>query len=773
MPPRKDDPFRVTPDEERSVDLPEPSSPALTYRGEGLSAGLVMRLWRTAQKLNQHSRKEILEARAYRRREESSLIHLAQSWVRTNPEAAQWVVDIRPERTTIDEVLVSLAGAVEPEYIREALGFLDRDHEDAEACQAWMEEWRQQDVPTQAMFGKAVEDGSFGWDVLPTFLDREGCPTFFETLEEDAYAAMPKDEQKSYRKDDDDRRGKRYVKVDSEGKKQVRPEYGKKDDKKSREAHKDAIATYLLQHKPLAVRLIPALDCGPILKRARNKDRWECAALISRELMLPEELVEAGYGWPGLGDRLLVPMAYNADGSSVTLTPEEFGAESMVYLYTARLICLDEQRRQRPVLVWTVGGSATSWTSDGPGVDDADGGDVGMIDFYDALCCTQKDCTDPCCGVQGPLWGYSGGMHSEDDNPDFYWRPALSHVIPLIKQLEGNRTSQNAHIAVEAFQGEYIVPDAALAAVDGVGEAAMLEEDGSLRIGKKPRPGEREIAIGQVIPAVPARISPDSWQKTAGDEALLAMVSAAGQQPDPKQSGHAQIVGDMMSQRSKRQVREGVAHAHEGMGTAALKILAAYHHRFDVGWPIQTVQERAIGDSVVEARDIAQFDKRWVGQGNWTIATEYPEEENLARVDMEVKLVQAGVGNPERVWRALGERDFATEWAKALKWQIKFSPEYLAVAKMKYAQATGNADMVNVLKMLQDQQQITKGGAPGAKNGIPTAALPRSGGAQPAPQADMVGSGSDIRGGIEGAIMTGDRKVADAEAALTRTNGAA
>jgi hypothetical protein len=366
-------------------------------------------------------------------------------------------------------------------------------------------------------------------------------------------------------------------------------------------------------------------------------------------------------------------------------------------------------------------------------------------------------------------------MHSEDDHPDYYWRPALSHVIPLIRQLEGNRTSQNAHIAVEAFQGEYLRLDAAMAAVEGVGEMAMLEEDGSLRIPKKPRPGEREVFAGDVLPAHPSQISPDSWRKTAGDELLLAAVTANDQQPEAGQSGHAQIVQNMMSQRSKRQVREGVAHAHEGIGSAALRILAAYHHKFDVGWPIQTVQERALGDSVVSARDVAQFDKRWVGKGNFEIATEYPEEENLARVDMELTLIQAGVGNPERVWRALGERDYETEWKKALKWRLRNSPAYLMRAEQKLAQQTGDTEMVGILKALQEQQQITKGGVPGAKNGVPTAALTRTQGSAASPEAhaQMVGSGSDIRGGIQSAAVTGDRKAADAEAALTRTNGAA
>jgi hypothetical protein len=137
---------------------------------------------------------------------------------------------------------------------------------------------------------------------------------------------------------------------------------------------------------------------------------------------------------------------------------------------------------------------------------------------------------------------------------------------------------------------------------------------------------------------------------------------------------------------------------------------------------------------------------------------------------MELTLIQAGVGNPERVWRALGERDYETEWKKALKWRLRNSPAYLMRAEQKLAQQTGDTEMVGILKALQEQQQITKAGVPGARNGVPTSALTRTQGSAASPEAhaQMVGSGSDVRGGVEGAIMTGDRKVADAAAAITR-----
>ena len=94
-------------------------------------------------------------------------------------------------------------------------------------------------------------------------------------------------------------------------------------------------------------------------------------------------------------------------------------------------------------------------------------------------------------------------------------------------------------------------------------------------------------------------------------------------------------------------------------------------------------------------------------------------------------------------------------------------------AEQKLAKQTGDTEMAAIIKELQAQQQITRAGVPGAKNGVPTSALTRTQGSAASPEAhaQMVGSGSDIRGGVQGAIMTGDRKVADAAAAITRTNG--
>jgi hypothetical protein len=764
MPPRTDShPGLVTsPTDEQAVAIPAPSQEPLTYKGEALSSGLIMRLFRTGQDGTQNSRNAILEARAYRRREASSLIRVAPSWARTNPEAAAWVTSVLPERISLEADLTARVGAVEPEYVREPLGFTERDRDDAEACQAFLEEWRLRSVPTQTMFGKCVEDGQFGWAVLPSHLDYDGVPTFFETLSERAYEGLGDDEKKSYKPDETGRDKKRYVKLDAKGQKKVNPSYDKGDDKKSEQAHKEAVERHLLKVQPVNVRIIPALDCAPIFTRGKGRDRWHCEVLIERSLYSVEELLEEGHGWPGLGDRLLVPHAYNADGTTLPLRNDEIGKNALFYLYSAYMVCEDAQGHKRPVIAFCVGGTSTSY-SQGRGTEPENNADVGMIDFYDALKYTEKGGKQ--CGLEGPLWGYHGGMHSEDDDPDWYWRPAMHHVLPLIRQIEGNETAMNATITVSAFTGHIQEIDAGLASSD-LGEAAILDQSGDLRITKPPRPGAIEVSTGKITPFQQAQIGQDAWRKLAADRISLQTTTATDQPPPSGQSGHAQIVQMMSGQQVKRQIREGVRDAAVAMAEVFLRIVDAIHHKYDVGWPIQTTQERPVGESIVSARDIMAYDQRWVGEGNFNLDADYPEEENLARVDLEASLADRGYGNFDRVMKALGENDPKTEWKKVLRDMIRKSPAYRLRAEMKMAEQTGDVEMVAMLKDLQNQGQMTKAGVPGAPNGIPTAALNRQGQSMAGP--GKASTAQSIRGGIQAAEMGGDTMAANAEAAMTQ-----
>ncbi len=97
----------------------------------------------------------------------------------------------------------------------------------------------------------------------------EGCPDFFEYLDERAYDLLDEDERQSYERDEKDKR-QRYVKRDAQGHKQINPRYDKGNDAKSKQAHEEAVTRYLLTQDASTVRVIPALDCVGVFSRGRS-----------------------------------------------------------------------------------------------------------------------------------------------------------------------------------------------------------------------------------------------------------------------------------------------------------------------------------------------------------------------------------------------------------------------------------------------------------------------------------------------------------------------
>lgn len=750
---------------------PEPTEGPLTYRGEQITPGLIIRLHRHGQGMMRESRNRILEARQFRRMAEDSMVRLAPEWVRLHPEAAEWVVECLEERVTLDSNMIARSGAVEPDFIREPLGFLQRDHEAAEGLESYLNEWKAEGVPFQSFIGKGTEDGQYARVTLPAHLDMDGAPDFFETLDERAYELLDDDAKKTYDEDDDysarqlRRSGrvkrKKYIKVeerDGRRVKKVNPKYDKGDTDKSKEAHKEAISRYLLDKQASNTRLIPALDCAPIFDRGRGRERFELAALVERTLFYKEELLEQEYGWKGMGERRLLPRAYNADGSAMSIRPEEVGKSGQFYLYTAYLVCKDEDGHRRPVLAYTVGGSGTVLGSDR---EPEDPNAIGLIDLF-----AETQYTDErgrTCGLEGPLWSYHGGLHGEDDDPDHFWRPYIYPFIKRIRSIEGKKTSMNATIEEVAFTGHTYKPDAALAehAPD-----AVTETDGSLIRPTVPGPGEIIPAAGDITPFQQARIGMDAWQGLASDMQALQQATMIDQLPGGDgQSGHAMLVQSTLGQVGKRQIREGALDALVRSGQDHLRIVDALYRKYDVCWPLQTIQERPVGEETRTGYTPVEYDPEWVGEGQFKLKAEYPEEENLARIDLEASLADRGYGNVDRVHRAMGEPDSDRARLKADRDRLMKLPQIDLLRLERVAKKLGDRDMQKLLQ-LQAQQQMSKASVPGLEGGIPAAALKRQ--ATGGEGAAGGSTASSIRGGVQAAQVGGDRLAADAQVAATQ-----
>ena len=726
----------------------------ITWRGKDLSPSVLIDLYRNgADSRARESRSRIELVRQIRRKERR--IAVSRKWAQNNPEAALWVGSVLPERNTLERDLIARIGAVEPVYSRQALGFTQRDKDDAESCEAYMEEWRQRSVPVQSFFGKGMEDGEYARVTLPSDLDIDGMPDFFDKLTQRAYASLSPEEQKQYQLDTGDRRV-RYVKVDAKGAKQFNPTYDRnavgqtrtqhektgsklpftRDHAKSSEAHQEAVRRYLVNRDASTTRLIPALDCVPFFVRGSQRSRWKLAAIVERALYDREELLEAGYGWKGMGDAKLLPRSYGGTRMA--------GKGGQIYLYTGYLTSTDDEGHERPLICYTVGGAPT-WTATAPPDPEEADNALHIVDLYEKM------------GIEGPLWSYHGGLHTEDDEPDHYYQPYLWPFVEQILTIEGVKTSINQHVATNAAPGYLYTPDAGLAAAD---PDAVVDSSDTLRRPKVPGTGEIEAAAGGVTPFAAAQLSPDAWRMYQADQESLAKNTAVDQAAGGGDSGHAMVVQASLAQVAKRHIRDGALDATVACGQDHLKILHAIEKTYGVRWPLMTKNERAVGEQLRSGLDVVEFDPAWVGEeGNYLLSAEYPAEENLARIDLEANLAERGFGTFEDVQEARGKSDAMTVRMKVMEDQIWRNPATEQAWMLGIAKARQDKVALQVLKLQQDQQ-MTKAGVPGMPNGVPRSAISTTTGAGGPTAAQR------SRGGQQAAEMGAAANMADAQAAM-------
>lgn len=705
------------------------SAAPIRFNGREINHDLIKELWQDGSQTQtgsrRYSRYRINTARGLRLK--TMTVELAPSWRKMHPEAAEWVVKVLPERRTLERDLIANVAAIEPTYSCVPVpsgaggGLLDRDRDYAEARENYMETWRQEYVPYQAFAEKATEDGEFGVVVLPTDVDMEGCPDFYDRLDQLAYDALDDEQKAEYSPDEEDPRG-RYARKNDNGDKRYNPEYerdkdGKpkgarsdftRDDEKSKEAHEKAVQRYLLNQEQgaVTVRIVPANDCIPYLTRGTKKDRWKLVALVERTLYWPSEL-EQDYGWLGMGDRTLIPQGFDP--------LRETGQNGMFYLYTLYMVWQDPddpKKIRRPIVAYSVGGHPTWVNGDEPEEKKLPDSGVAILDLYESH------------GLQGSLWWYGGGLHTSDDSSDFYWEPYLWPLTETILGIEGMQTSINGATAVQAFTGYVHTPEAALLAeIREIDDEGILESDGELRRPKVPAAGEIVTAVGKIAPFEQATVSPDAWRVVQSEyQSLKENTQLESPAANSQASGHKLVVQETIAQTAKRHIRDGALDAVKFCGEAGQRVLHAIEQTYDIRWPLQTTRERPIAGAATTVSEALVWDSRWVGEGEYQLNTKYPDEYNAVKVQLAMDAADRGYGTPEEVWDAMGITDANTQWSKILKWQIKRSEEYLAARKLQLAKASGDKLMQKVIK-LQADQKLTKQGVPGQPTGVPTVAL--------------------------------------------------
>lgn len=719
-------------DTQQSTIMTKPADPAITYQGKPLKPKRIVDLWNGNAEIMKPFHDECRRARDLRR---GTLVRkIAESWATVHPEAALASVSRIPQRRTLEQDLKARSGLVEPAYICKALGDLQTDITHAQEFEDYLNEWATSDfgVPFPVFLDKGVEDGGYFRVRLPSMFDLEGRPDFFDRLSERAYEKLSDDEKKSYKKDAAGRRrtrSKPYIKVDDDGKEVPAEPYrammAEPDEDKDRlpleraerkkrradqasEKHKEAVRRYLLSRPASTSQVFGGLDVCPIFKRGIGRQQAELAAAITRQLVTVEEALEGNYGWKGMNGRLLVPR-----GASET---NVVGRDGCYYLYGLYFTSTDEEGIVHPICAYTLGGYGTSMDGSEPESKDA----VGWIDFYEEL------------GIEGPLWSWHWGLKTRDEEPAYRGRPYLSDLIDLILAIESEEMAIRATTQVNAFTGYVEDLSDALRGPEATAvlEATVDSTTKELRKSDIPPPGEIRTSISTIRPFQQSQIGRDAWQILASDRTALAEATAVDQAAtSPGASGRAIVVGETLAKVAKRDIRDEALEAFRRDGEDHARIVAAIFDECGIPWPIQKVEPPPSADPTADERySIAEWKPEYNGEGRFTrLRAEYPEEENLAALDEEANLADRGYSHFGNVMKKKGITDPLREYQEVLEWELRRSPEYKMAVAMGVAQRRGDRTMVDILKRLQAEQQITEAGVPGARNGLPTSAIRRMG----------------------------------------------
>jgi hypothetical protein len=758
-------------DEQRSI-LSKPTDEAISWEGRKLTPKRIVEAWQRhgPEGLMKPFHDEVRRARNLRRG--TLKREIAASWKERNPEAAAAALAKLPQRRTLEQDLKARIGAVEPVIIRHATGDLVSDETHARESQDYLNEWRTSPfgIPYRTFYTKGVEDGGYLRVRLPATLDLEGRPDFFERLTESAHAILSDDDKKAYTEDRSFKR-KPYVKVGEDGKPKpaekwdrdqrgrTRKDVGdgfKRDEKKSEQAHDDAVQRYLLSRPASTAQVYGGLDVAPIFKRGIGRDQAELAAAVTRQLVTVEEAVEMDYGWKGMNGRLLVPR-----GESDTNT---VGKAGCYYLYTMFLTSKGKDGRVHPLIVYTLGGYGTTYGDGGSEPTDKDA--VGMID----LCKTY--------GIESPKWSWHWGLQTGDDEPAYRGRPYLSDLADLILAIEGEEMAIRATTQVVSFTGHVEELGDALSGPNSEAVLGAVMEPGAKTIKRPsiPAPGEIVSTIGKIVPFQQTRIGDDAWRVLASDRQALAEATAVDQAASsPGSSGHAIVVGETLAKVAKRDVRESSGEACRRDAEDHLDILAAIERVDRICWPIKKVEEPPAGEATSEERyTVAEFNPDWVGEDGQfdRVKVEYPSETNIAELDLEAALADRGYSHFANVMKKKGIADPLKEYQEVLEWDIRRSDMYKMAITMGVAQRRGDKTMVAVLKELQAKQEMTQAGVPGAQNGVPTAALRRMGEKGPQQQGGATAASSQ-RGGIKAGEMGVASLNSDANAQMAVSPGGA
>jgi hypothetical protein len=745
----------------------------LHFRGKPPTPEMLIEVWTNAEQRfggTDGRTDRIKKCRDLRRGSET--VKINATFLKNHPEVDRnSAISMLPEREGYERDLIAKAGSVKPQLSREPLDVIDRAVDEAEEYESYMREVAEDDesgVPFDTSIEKLAEDGEHGLAVLPADLDSGGIPDFYDRLTERALASLKAEDRKAYSKDDN--RPGHYVRRDERGRRVVNPKYDrdakgrtrrdaektegkgsfKHDRKKSESAHEEAVRRYLLQHRASTFRVIPALDCFPLLGRGNGRSKWSVEGLIERAAFSRESLIERNYGWDEIGNKLVLPRGVN---------PRDSASDDGLYLYTLYAFLEDEnddECRLHPCILYTVGGAGTWWDGSDPD-QDAKKDQVAIIDLWEERKFRHR------------FWHYDFGPHTSDDDPNHYARPAIWPFRRRILNIEGIQTANHIAVQQNAYTGHYYKPDAAILQADP--EAVVDSATHLVRQPKKPGPGEIQPWAGDVVPFNQAQIGGDAWKLEAAYQESLQRSMAIDQMEDGR-SGAAMLVASSQGQTQKRHIRDAALRVYKFCLETDARIRAAAWRCYGVKWPILTSKERPVGHEQRSRQDVTEFQaEKWLGEDeNVRLNVTYGEEFNLARAQMEMDAADRGYRALEHVAAAFGESNTMSLRVAVAKDRLWKTPEAQMMLNEMVAEMRGMKRQQQA-RAMQAEQRMTAKGLPGAEHGLPTSMTKRAG--QPQPQPAPGGGGPTIGQSQVGGVMAGQMNGARMELAAQQQQGAA
>lgn len=659
-----------------------------------------------------------------------------------------FVSHIDPARKTIESGWKQSLAENPPVYERPPVSGSDTDEKAADMVETVANALRDVVVNWDGIVGKGIEDGEVGLTIQYDLEDFLSYPLPSESLTEKAWKKLSEREQETWVAIDRPggrvvyRRYRQRYWRDADGRKSNDKHYREFDDETgerrtferndlaTRRAWREHAKAWKAGEIPLNVRLVPALNCAPLLIAGTGAERWQCRGLAIREAYAQDDLIAQGYAWTGLGSELY-PIAY--DGTSS-------GRQVWVYQVHCWMEAVDDDGHveQHPVVVTSVDGRYTT-------CEDADGENrPALVDLKNEY------------GLDFLPANYFHFAHTEANDPNDYAYPAMYPVLSTILEREGTLTAYQTHLRKYALGKLAVTPNPDLP------KETWLNADGS------PKP----LDMSADIITLPGPVGPLAQPPAPNAVRDLLMIydhdieaNAPGEQTrgagDSSASGHSLALQAGSFKSANRHILEGARKCVEWIGSTCLRMLVALEEKFGVRASV-FVREKPPADAQPARRrgQAIEIDSRWF-KGNFTLVAKYPKIGNLAEVQQEADLKERGLSTFSRVMEKKGVASVFNERVEVAV-DAFWAGEGQKLLALEALKRRGDSERAAILEA-QIQQQIQPGGLPttaippelramGAGGGMPP------GGPPGAPQGPMPGTqmpniaASQVAGIVGGAV---------------------